>query len=52
MDDIDVAFDNNNMSEEQNVIIRKLVLEGFEQILQGKTKDFNSVCDRLEKKYT
>ena len=24
---------------------------GLEQIKEGKTKDFNTVCDRLEKKY-
>lgn len=31
--------------------VRKIVLDGYEQVKQGKTKDFNSVCDRLEKKY-
>lgn len=24
---------------------------GLEQIKEGKTKDFNTVCDRLERKY-
>ena len=38
--------------EEQKKEVRNLVLEGLEQIKQGKTKDFNAVCDRLEKKYT
>ena len=28
-----------------------MVLAGFENIKEGKTKDFNEVCDRLEKKY-
>ena len=31
--------------------VRNLVLSGLEQIKEGKTKDFNTVCDRLEKKY-
>ena len=37
--------------EEQKVDVRNLVLAGLDQIKEGKTKDFNSVCDRLEKKY-
>lgn len=36
---------------EQKREVRNLVLEGLEQIKEGKTKDFNEVCDRLEKKY-
>ena len=32
--------------------VRNLVMAGLEQIKEGKTKDFNVVCDRLEKKYT
>ncbi len=39
------------ISEEQKVEVRNLVVEGLEQIKEGKTKDFNAVCDRLEKKY-
>lgn len=31
--------------------VRELVMPGLEQIKEGKTKDFNTVCDRLEKKY-
>jgi len=27
------------------------VIEGFRQIKEGKTKDFNEVCERLEDKY-
>ena len=37
--------------EEQKAEVRNLVLAGLDQIKEGKTKDFNSVCDRLEKKY-
>lgn len=37
--------------EEQKSEVRNLVLAGLEQIKEGKTKDFNSVCDRLENKY-
>lgn len=32
--------------------VRNHVMAGLEQIKQNKTKDFNAVCDRLEKKYT
>ena len=31
--------------------VRELVMVGLEQIKEGKTKDFNTLCDRLEKKY-
>lgn len=31
--------------------VRELVMAGLEQIKEGKKKDFNAVCDRLEKKY-
>lgn len=31
--------------------VRNMVLSGLENIKEGKTKDFNKVCDRLEKKY-
>ena len=37
--------------KEQKKEVRELVMAGLEQIKEGKTKDFNSVCDRLEKKY-
>ena len=37
--------------EEEKRKVPNLVLVGLEQIKKGKTKDFNSVCDRLEKKY-
>lgn len=37
--------------EEQKTEVRNLVIAGLEQIKEGKTKDFNSVCNRLEKKY-
>lgn len=38
--------------EEQEKEVRNLVLAGLEQVKKGKTKDFNTVCDRLEKKYS
>jgi len=31
--------------------LRKYVLDGLKQVNEGKTKDFNAVCDRLEQKY-
>ncbi len=37
--------------DEQIKEVRELVMAGLEQIEEGKTKDFNTVCDRLEKKY-
>lgn len=37
--------------DEQKQEVRELVMAGLEQIKEGKTKDFNTVCDRLEKKY-
>ena len=32
--------------------VRNLVFQGIEQARQGKTKDFEGVCERLEKKYS
>ncbi len=37
--------------EQQQLEVRDMVLGGLEQISEGKVKDFNEVCDRLEKKY-
>lgn len=37
--------------DEQKREVQELVMAGLEQIKAGKTKDFNTVCDRLEKKY-
>lgn len=37
--------------EQQQTEVRQLVLEGLRQAKEGKTKDFNAACDRLEKKY-
>lgn len=37
--------------KEQKKEVRELVMAGLEQIKEGRTKDFNTVCDRLEKKY-
>ena len=37
--------------EEQQLEVRNMILAGLEQIEEGSTKDFNEVCDRLEKKY-
>ena len=37
--------------DEQKQEVRELVMAGLEQIKEGKTKDFNTACDRLEKKY-
>ncbi len=37
---------------EHNKEVRNLVMEGLQQVKEGKTKDFNAICDRLEKKYS
>ena len=46
-----VTKDYQKTLEQQKVEIRNLVVAGLEQIKEGKIKDFNAVCDRLEKKY-
>lgn len=38
--------------EQQQREVRQSVMDGLKQAREGKTKDFNAVCDRLEKKYT
>lgn len=37
--------------DEERKEVRELVMTGLVQIKERKTKDFNAVCDRLEKKY-
>lgn len=37
--------------DEQKREVREIVMTGLKQIKEEKTKDFNAVCDRLEKKY-
>lgn len=49
--DVAVKTDYQKAIDEQKKEVRSLVMEGLEQIKEGKTKDFNMVCDRLEKKY-
>lgn len=46
-----VKRDKTAITEEQREV-RQLVSEGLKQVREGKTMDFNTVCDRLEKKYT
>ena len=43
--------DYQSALNEQKKEVRDLVMAGLEQIKDGKTKDLNTVCDRLEKKY-
>ena len=47
-----VKEDYQRALDEQKKEVQNLVKAGLEQIIAGKTKDFNVVCDRLEKKYT
>ena len=37
--------------EEQKKEVRSLVMNGLEQVEKGRVKDFNMVCNILEKKY-
>ena len=50
---MEAALKNDYQSalNEQKKEVCDLVMAGLEQIKDGKTKDFNTVCDRLEKKY-
>lgn len=49
--DIAVRNDYQKALDEQKKEVRSLVMAGVEQAKEGRTKDFNTVCDRLEKKY-
>ena len=47
-----IAVDNQyNALNEQQKGVREMVLAGLGQIREGRTKDMDEVCDRLEKKY-
>lgn len=46
-----VKEDYQRALDEQKKEVQELVMAGLKQIKEGKTKDFNTVCDRLEKKY-
>lgn len=48
---IAVKNDCQGALNEQKKESRSLVMAGLEQIKNGKTKDFNEVCDRLGTKY-
>ena len=41
----------NAALKEQQKEVREMVLAGLGQIQEGRTKDLDEVCDRLEKKY-
>lgn len=44
--------DNVSILKQQQSAVRQLVMDGLQQVREGKTKNFEAVCDRLEKKYT
>ena len=48
---VTVKKDYQKIMIEHNKEVRNLVLEDLQQIQEGKTKDFNKVCERLEQKY-
>ena len=43
---------SENSMEMNQQEVRNLVLAGYEQAQQGKTKSLDSVCERLENKYS
>lgn len=43
--------DYQHALDKQKQEVRELVMAGLEQVKEGKTKDFHTVCGRLEKKY-
>ena len=47
-----VKVDYKTVLKEQKKEVRNLVMSGLEQVKEGKVKNFNTTCDRLEKKYT
>jgi hypothetical protein len=47
-----IKEDYQAILDEQNLEVRNMVLAGLDQVKNGNTKDFNEVCDRLEKKYS
>lgn len=47
-----VTPDATKVLEYQQAEVRQLVINGLKQVKERKTKDYNSVCGRLEKKYT
>ncbi len=48
---ISLKRDYESFNEAHQVEVRDMILAGLKQIQEGKTKDFDEVCDRLEKKY-
>lgn len=49
---MDAVFSNDLLADyEQDVEIREMILAGLNQIKTGEVRDFNEVCDRLERKY-
>ena len=48
---VTVKKDYQKILIEHNQEVRNLVMEGLQQIQEGKTNDFNAVCERLEHKY-
>ncbi|WP_455058228.1 hypothetical protein [Jutongia sp.] len=50
---MDVLLDKEYIraQEEKQEQIRNVVLAGYQQAKEGNVKDFELICDRLEKKY-
>lgn len=46
-----INMDSKKQRQLNQVERRNMVLAGLEQITQGKTHNFDAVCDRLENKY-
>ena len=47
-----VKADYQKALNEQKKEVRSLVMAGLEQIKEGKTKDFNTICHSLATTYT
>ena len=48
---VELTEDYQRALDKQKKEVQELVMAGLEQIKEGKTNDFNTVCDRLKKKY-
>lgn len=51
MEDVTRKADPVFQTNEQELSARNFVMSGIKQIKEGKTKDFDEVCNRLENKY-
>ncbi len=48
---VSLKQDYKALRESHQIEVREQVLAGLKQVKEGKTKEFDEVCARLEKKY-